>query len=265
MNIGERITEERKRLDYSQTKFASLAKVSLSSQKRYESGERDPDTTYLENLKQIGVDTSYVITGTKKNIWQITYGEHLLDLGHVVASVLNISPEELDIVVKKAGLIADSEPYRKIPDSRVDERVAIFDEFFFINASALITQKINKKFSVDQPVDFELNRELLTLILERIESCLSEKNLEITARKKAAVTTMLYRSFSGNGKVDTSIVEEAVELASGIDPSNAVGEKQAQLAHPITGKNPQINSGKKSTNISGNATVKIGGKKKDIL
>ncbi|WP_211474654.1 helix-turn-helix domain-containing protein [Collimonas humicola] len=268
MNVGERITEERKRLGHNQTKFASLAKVSLSSQKRYESGERDPDVTYLENLKQFGVDTSYVMTGVKKHVWEITYGEHLMQLGHVIASILDIAPGELELVVKNAGLLANSEPYKNIPDERISERIAIFDQFFFVNANALLMQKINTKFPANRSVNSELDRELLTLILERIENCLSEKNLKITLQKKAAVTSMLYRRFSSSDKVDTSIVDEAVELASGTDSSIAVDEKHvlstnaSAAAATITGKKAQIVQG---NNMTGTTTIHLSRKKKDAV
>jgi transcriptional regulator with XRE-family HTH domain len=70
-----------------------------------------------------------------------------------------------------------------------------------------------------------------------------------------------YRGLDIRGKVVALGMIETLKTT----PVESKSEKQAQLAHPITGKNAQINSGKRSTNISGNATVKIGRKKKDAL
>lgn len=61
--IGDRLKAERKRLRLSQTYFARLGCVSLSTQKRYESAERIPDANYLAGLANIGVDMLFVITG----------------------------------------------------------------------------------------------------------------------------------------------------------------------------------------------------------
>ncbi|MEO6920135.1 MAG: helix-turn-helix transcriptional regulator [Collimonas sp.] len=70
-----------------------------------------------------------------------------------------------------------------------------------------------------------------------------------------------YRGLDIRGKAGVLGMVETL----GTPSPSAIREKQAQLAHPITGKNAQINSGKKSTNISGNAKVKIERKKKDGL
>lgn len=63
MSIGARIASARKALGYSQAAFATHAGVSLSSQKRYEKDERDPDTTYLSAISNAGVDVAFILTG----------------------------------------------------------------------------------------------------------------------------------------------------------------------------------------------------------
>lgn len=63
MDIGKRLVQERKRLGLSQTAFAKQIGVSISSQKRYESGDREPDTGYLKRAISLGVNIPYVVTG----------------------------------------------------------------------------------------------------------------------------------------------------------------------------------------------------------
>lgn len=65
MSIGERIAEERKRLKLTQAAFADKLRVSLSSQKRYETGERYPDSEYLNLARAIEVDVFYIFSGVK--------------------------------------------------------------------------------------------------------------------------------------------------------------------------------------------------------
>lgn len=64
MSIGERISEERKRLGLTQAVFAEKLGVSLSSQKRYETSERVPNIYYIGALEKVGVDAAYVMTGS---------------------------------------------------------------------------------------------------------------------------------------------------------------------------------------------------------
>lgn len=63
MNAGERIKGERTRLGYTQAAFAKACGVHRNTQIKYESGEREPDTSYLAAIAQIGVDVGYVLTG----------------------------------------------------------------------------------------------------------------------------------------------------------------------------------------------------------
>lgn len=63
MSVGDRLTEIRKKLGLSQAKFADLVGASLSSQKRYEIGERIPDASYLERVRQAGGDVAYLLSG----------------------------------------------------------------------------------------------------------------------------------------------------------------------------------------------------------
>ncbi|WP_247319020.1 helix-turn-helix domain-containing protein [Ralstonia pseudosolanacearum] len=61
--IGGRLREERKRLGHSQSQFAELAGVHKNAQGNYESDLRRPDTDYLVQIAQAGVDVPYVLFG----------------------------------------------------------------------------------------------------------------------------------------------------------------------------------------------------------
>lgn len=66
MNIGQRLREERERLDLSQERFAAVGGVQKRAQINYEAGERSPDAKYLENISVLGVNLVYVLTGQRK-------------------------------------------------------------------------------------------------------------------------------------------------------------------------------------------------------
>lgn len=64
--IGERLREERERLDFSQAAFGAIGGVAKRAQIHYEQGERSPDANYLAALAKVGVDIRYVVTGERK-------------------------------------------------------------------------------------------------------------------------------------------------------------------------------------------------------
>lgn len=63
---GERLKEERARLDLNQTDFGLLGGVSRGTQKAYELESSSPDLRYLMQLEQAGVDVLYVLTGQRQ-------------------------------------------------------------------------------------------------------------------------------------------------------------------------------------------------------
>lgn len=62
-SFGRRLKEERKRLGFNQTDFASQGGVQKNAQSNYESDVRQPDANYLAAIAAIGVDVAYVLTG----------------------------------------------------------------------------------------------------------------------------------------------------------------------------------------------------------
>lgn len=64
--IGRRLREERQRLGMNQTAFSEAAGTHRNTLVRYECGQRVPDTTFLTAIEQIGCDTSYLLTGTRR-------------------------------------------------------------------------------------------------------------------------------------------------------------------------------------------------------
>ncbi|MCK5772035.1 hypothetical protein [Algiphilus sp.] len=63
--FGSRLREERERLRVSQEVFGSWGGVKKGAQINYESGNRRPDSEYLESIATKGVDVNYVLTGKR--------------------------------------------------------------------------------------------------------------------------------------------------------------------------------------------------------
>ena len=66
VSIGDRLREERQRLDINQTQFGELGGVTKKTQMLYESGERFPDAAYLAAIAAAGADVRYIITGDRE-------------------------------------------------------------------------------------------------------------------------------------------------------------------------------------------------------
>ena len=198
MGIAERIISERKRLALSQEEFAKRTGVSLSSQKRYEKGERDPDSTYLEAVKALGVDVGFLLFAVRVSDEMIRALRAEVVLGHI-ASALGISSEALSSLLDEAEeeerRARDGLPPTDNDPTRVYRR-----------AFELTTEAISK-----HPGEIDPN--LLAAILRGLDSAGSAAGA-VSPDKRAKVTAVLYRSFKASGKVDQAMILEVVTLAA---------------------------------------------------
>ena len=63
--IGERLKEERIRLELTQLEMAEKCNVGRQAQVRYEAGERSPDGNYFAAIANVGADVQYILTGKR--------------------------------------------------------------------------------------------------------------------------------------------------------------------------------------------------------
>ncbi|MEI0684270.1 helix-turn-helix domain-containing protein [Pseudomonas aeruginosa] len=66
--MGERLSDERKRLGYNQSDFSALAGITRKTLFGYESGERAPDALALAAWAKRGLDVLYVVTGQRQGV-----------------------------------------------------------------------------------------------------------------------------------------------------------------------------------------------------
>ncbi|ELW8793366.1 XRE family transcriptional regulator [Salmonella enterica] len=65
--IGERLREERLRLELSQAALGEIGGVRKQAQLLYEKGERNPDAAYLSAISKFGVDIQFIVTGVRSS------------------------------------------------------------------------------------------------------------------------------------------------------------------------------------------------------
>ena len=65
MPLGDRLREERVRLDMTQQAFADACGINKRGQVRYEGDEQVPGGGYLAAAAELGIDVNYVLTGRR--------------------------------------------------------------------------------------------------------------------------------------------------------------------------------------------------------
>lgn len=208
--LGERLKEERKRLDLSQTRFAELCGVKRTAQTTYESGERTPDADYLEGAGRIGVDVEYVLTGRRVPAADRLIFAMMRVYHHLIMRIgldKNLVDHIIDEAYEEEKRLFLGDPIENV--KRVEEMVDALIDKLSQESSAIG----GKKSSSDE--QGALDTLLLAQVLVALDSTLSASVVVLTPEKKAGLASMLYRAFKGGGNVDPFVVKEAVKLAAG--------------------------------------------------
>lgn len=223
MAIGERLRQERERLGFSQASFAEKTGIHRNTQARYELNKREPDASYLEAIRGLGVDDQYVLFGTKTSDIKKAKDDidegYYEEFGRACAAFLGISPTDLvryqeeameaanqicklQSMVDIAGVNAYKPWKNKYLKPELDKR----GEALILNSSFL-KERLSASDSLDSG--------LLTSMLENVEQAASTMQNCLSLHKKARVIAMLYRTFQKGGNIDHKMIEEAVYLAGG--------------------------------------------------
>lgn len=213
MEFFERLTQERKRLNLSQANFAKAVGASLSSQKLYESGARDPNVSYLKSLEAIGVDVFFVLNGdTSGEIRQEILGiaPHRNEALRIVLLSLGVDPEAWDKSLEK--ILPITVEANRYPDSTrpavcVDATGGAQLAAELMRLSPVLSDRINESS--------EATLSLISDIVEGFETVARASGKDMQPAKKAQAVVMLYRAFKASGNVDQKMIEEVVKLATG--------------------------------------------------
>ncbi|MEO5347104.1 MAG: helix-turn-helix domain-containing protein [Magnetococcus sp. YQC-9] len=65
LNFSDRLKIERKRLGFTQDELAKVGDISKTSYFNYESGSREPSSSFLIAIATAGVDVNYLLTGVR--------------------------------------------------------------------------------------------------------------------------------------------------------------------------------------------------------
>lgn len=204
--INERIKEERVRLGLSQATFAQKAGIHRNTQIKYESGERYPDSEYIDSIGNIGVDVFYIFRGVKSEdrdmheVAQIEFREGIY-------AALGLSHQEIASHLLEMMQLATKE---------VDEGGAWDTEAWVNKRDKFISSVLSGHHVTGKalPLQDVVDVNLLSGVIAGLEAALEKLGGELSPEKKARAVVMLYRAFKASGKVDRKMIEETIALAS---------------------------------------------------
>ncbi len=226
--ISERLRSERKRLGLSQGDFADSIGIHRNTQARYERGEREPDTAYLETIKKTGVDVGYVIGYSLPNPSEkLEAALYSYKVGPTGKPETDVFGNEIPGLEARFGgdggigwlfLCALGISYADW--NRITEKLIRLDESGvplidgddpawgreIVQTSSLIQGVIAVASTPDSS--------LLAGVLEGVDMALLAQGGSLEPVKKAQAVAMLYRAFKTSGQVDQAMIDEAVKLAS---------------------------------------------------
>ncbi len=180
---GERLRAERERLGFSQADLAAKMRIHRNSQARYEKADAPPPLGYLTQLRSLGIDSAYVLTGVR----QTEEGERLqalADLVEVIFDTLQLTSymEEFEGIFRRASCA-------------YAETAAIQCEGVTRGEAAdLATARLIKKSPL------VLDEATFSELIERIEFVLESTGLEIAPYDKARAILQLYSLGKTQGK-----------------------------------------------------------------
>ncbi|EAU9424053.1 XRE family transcriptional regulator [Salmonella enterica] len=198
MNIGERINKERKRLGYTQAAFAKVCGVHRNTQIKYESGERDPDASYLAVIAQNGVDVVYVLTGKSEaqecqSVWRVV---SLLQENLKLVKY----DKDLDLIYQLA--LEDVKNFHRFDEKSLNIEMG--------------TNRAVYEFLKKSPVVFMDMSFILQDVIEKLEFVLDVKGLKLYPSEKAEVISELVKKSKSGDRLDLETVKELLQPYKGM-------------------------------------------------
>lgn len=203
-NVGTRLREERDRLKLTQEAFANACGVSRRAQVTYEADERSPDARYLEAASKFGVDIAYVVYGGRTEFKETVRLIAIEDLFFNICFELGFCDEDIQGFVNEAIPVIQG-LYDKGEDVGGGAPYLVESVKTFIDKSARISPNTQS--------GKQINIIFLELVMEQIDSVLTQKNKTLPAKKKALIISMLYQAGEISGLVDKNILDNSIALA----------------------------------------------------
>ena len=104
MRIANRLREERRRLEYSQSGFAAVGGVTLRAYAEWEAGNTSPTAVQLARFAQAGADVQYIVTAIPSA--QVLSTDEQILLRAYQRLTRDMKPKALGVI---AGLLGEAD------------------------------------------------------------------------------------------------------------------------------------------------------------
>lgn len=197
--LATRLRRERERLGLTQQEFADKVGVSRMSQVNYESGKRYPGEAYFKALEAMeGLDVLYLWTGRRQeDLNDETAGAQFLF--RATAETLGLDSDAFEIGLEEmtrsvAAVKAEAQKDPEVLDELDD-----------------IADRQAKEILARSPAI--LSEDTFLSVVQTVEEILLECPARLPPEKKARLLLMLYRQHRAAGKLDGTVVLDAITLA----------------------------------------------------
>lgn len=192
------------RLGLSQTAFAQKVGIHRNTQIKYESGERHPDTEYINSIGAIGVDIFYIYSGIKSEDREM-YEVAEIELRNGIYAALGLSQDIKSLTFEMM----------EIAEKELDEGGAWDTEAWVTKRGKFISNVLSDRHAAGKipPLLEVTDVTLLSSVIASLEAALEKLGVVLPPEKKARAVVMLYRAFKASGKVDQKMIEETIALA----------------------------------------------------
>lgn len=201
-NFGKRLKEERERLGMSQEKFGKACGVGKTTQYLYERGERHPASLYIDAAAKLGVDTSYVMTATRKGRdW--SYNRAYSRMLMTFETLLGLKKERLEVIAAKYVHLSE------LPENNSNQETPhewpAFEDWM-LEFGNWLSSASNLEYCVDIT--------LMSRLIDAITMQAERTDISLTTEKRLRVALMLYRDAKFSGEIDPRSVKNAIKIAS---------------------------------------------------
>lgn len=183
--LGERLRQERLRLGLTQEELANCTGIHRRTQANYELGKTAPDMAYFQALRRVGLDPTYIETGTKSS----------------PSDEQSSATERLFLALCDALQIPLEKVYAAI-NGAAEVRMASSEFQRYVGSLIHSSPMLNSKNKV-----LVLDRDILVDIIDGFERCLEAMNKRVSPLQKAHYIASMYRDFCEKGEIDTEMLE----------------------------------------------------------
>lgn len=204
-DFGKRLKEERERLGLSQAKFAEECGVGKTAQYTYEKGTRHPGSLYLDAAEKLGVDTVYVMTGTRKGKdW--AYARAFSAFIYTVEMLLGLEEGRVEPLCKlRVDLDAQVDWFGDDPEKKPASGMVSFEPW---------SEGVLAWLATASKPDRCIDASLLARLVEAVGGATAKVGADLPTEKRIRAALMLYRDAKATGRVDQQLVDDAIKLAT---------------------------------------------------